>query len=159
MYCSARRDTLSEGLDQVIITGLQELLPNTSDDSLDSYIISLTTVSRALSGSEAKVKVLNLLLELYITQASTVQTSANALPVLREALKTHKRHVLAWSARCMCSGKYDPQLVLEHLLLLIMGDNKRFLKYNVQHILPSIILSYDGEVVSLIDSALQTISR
>ena len=162
MCCSGRRDSLSEGLEEVIVNRLQELLPTTAEDILDSYIITLTSVSRALAGNEVKTKVLDLLLELYINQDTTVHTSVNAFPVLRAALKTHKRHILAWGARLMCSGTYQPGMVLEYLLLLCMdqADKKEFLRVNLRHLLPPIVLSCgDKDSNSGIDAALHMISR
>ena len=159
---SGRSGTLSEGLGEGIVSRLQELLPTTAVDILDSFIITLTSVSSALSGKPTKTKILDLLLELYFNQETTIHTSVNAFPVLRAALKTHKQHVLAWSARLMCSGTFQPQMVLEYLLLLCMDetDKKQFLTENLRYLLPPIILS-SGEKDSTvgIDDALQMIAR
>ena len=159
---SGRSGPLSEGLDEVIVSRLQELLPTTAVDILDSFIITLTSVSSALSGKPTKTKILDLLLELYFNQETTIHTSVNAFPVLRAALKTHKRHILAWGARLMCSGTYQPGMVLEYLLLLCMdqADKKEFLRVNLRHLLPPIVLSCgDKDSNSGIDAALHMISR
>ena len=141
----------------MIVSRLQELLPTNADDILDSYIMTLVSVSAALTSNEKKVAVLDLLLELYINQATTVHTSVNALPTLRSAMKSEKHHILAWSARLMSSGQHEPQTVLAYLLLLCMEetDKKDFLLSNLRHLLPPIILSSGPGV----DAALQMISR
>ena len=146
----------------MIVSRLQELLPTTAEDMPDSYIITLTTVFSALTGKDTKTKILDLLLELFINQETTVHTSVNAFPVLRAALKTHKRHILGWSARLMCSGTFQPQMVLDYLLLLCMDqtDKKEFLSINLRHLLPPIILSCgDRESSSGLEAALHMISR
>ena len=146
----------------MIVSRLQELLPTTAEDMLDSYIITLTTVFSALTGKDTKTKILDLLLELFINQETTVHTSVNAFPVLRAALKTHKRHILAWSARLMCSGSYQPQMVLDYLLLLCMDETnkKEFLTANLRHLLPPIIIRcVEEDSTEGIDLALHMIAR
>ena len=109
-----------------------------------------------------KVRVLDLLLELYINQATTVHTSVNALPTLRSAMKNEKHHILDWSARLMCSGHHQPQTVLAYLLLLCMEqtDKKDFLLSNLRHLLPPIILNCSAtEGNPGVDAALKMISR
>ena len=136
----ARRSSLPPSqLYEVMVASMQSQFPSGSSDCLDSYICTLQSVF--LSQPKGELPLLNLLLELYFSADTTVTTSVNALPTLREALKcSHRHHILAWSARRMCQSE-NPQQLLTFLLLLCRGQQERsFLEANLHHILPPVLL-------------------
>ena len=121
------------------MASLQSQFPSSSSDCLDSYICTLQSVF--LSQTKGELPLLNLLLQLYFSADTTVTTSVNALPTLREALQgSHRHHILAWAARRMCQSE-DRQQLLAFLLLLCRGQQERsFLRSNLHHILPPVLL-------------------
>ena len=152
---------MSEDLDQIIVTRLQELLPSHNLEILDSYIITLVTVYTALVEEKVKLKVLDLLLELFVNKETTESFSLTSLKCLFGAMQTQKHHILAWTARKMAEagGEQEAKAVLSCLLLLCeKGTEQSFLAENLRHILPAMILCSE-EDNSNVDTALDLISR
>ena len=161
MFFSGKRDTLSEDLDQIVVTRLQELLPTNNPVILDSYITTLITVYSARVEEKIQLKTLDLLLELFVNKDSTESFSRVALTCLMGAMQDKKHHVLAWTARMMAGagGEQEARAVLSCLLLLCPeGTEQSFLAENLRYILPSIVLCSDGDN-SVVDTALDLISR
>ena len=154
---------MSEDLDQIVLTRLQELLPSNDLEFLDTYILTLVTVFSALPEDKVQLKVLELLLGLFINKETTESFSVTALSCLQRALlETHKHHILAWTARQMAGagGDQEAKAVLSCLLLLCQeGTEPSFLSENLRYILPSIILCAGGESSSSVDTALDLVSR
>ena len=154
---------MSEDLDQIVVTRLQELLPSNDLEILDSYLLTLVTVFSALAEEKAQLKVLDLLLELFINKETTESFSRKALSCLQGAmLETHKPHLLAWTARQMAAAGGDPEAkaVLSCLLLLCQeGTEQAFLSENLRYVLPGIVLCSGGENSSSVDTALDLVSR
>ena len=152
---------MSEDLDQIIVTRLQEVYPSNNLEILDSYIITLVTVYTALVEEEVKLKVLDLLLELFVNKETTESFSLTSLKCLFGAMQTQKHHILSWSARKMAeaAGEQEAKAVLSGLLLLCeKGTEQSFLAENLRYILPSMILCSE-EDNSKVDTALDLISR
>ena len=152
---------MSEDLDQIIVTRLQEVYPSNNLEILDSYIITLVTVYTALVEEEVKLKVLDLLLELFVNKETTESFSLTSLKCLFGAMQTQKHHILSWTARKMAeaAGEQEAKAVLSGLLLLCeKGTEQSFLAENLRYILPSMILCSE-EDNSKVDTALDLISR
>ena len=161
MFFSGRRDTLSEDLDQIVVTRLQELLPSDNPEILNSYITTLITVYSTMVEEKMQLKVLDLLLELFINKETTESFSRAALSCMIGAMQAKKHHVLAWTARMMAGarGEQEAKAVLSCLLLLCQeGTEQSFLSENLRYILPSIVLCSEVDN-SRLDTALELISR
>ena len=152
---------MSEDLDQIIVTRLQEVYPSNNLEILDSYIITLVTVYSALVDEKVQLKVLGLLLGLFVNKETTESFSLSSLSCLFRAMQTQKHHILSWTARAMAEagGEQEAKAVLSCLLLLCeKGTEQSFLSENLRYILPSIILCSEGDNSS-VDTALDLISR
>ena len=111
---------MSEDLDQIIVTRLQEVYPSNNLEILDSYIITLVTVYSALVDEKVQLKVLDLLLGLFVNKETTESFSLSSLSCLFGAMQTQKHHILSWTARAMAEagGEQEAKAVLSCLLLL-----------------------------------------